>query len=167
MSLKNIFIAAASILICAANAGAELRQADLWTDTDGNPINAHGGGILYHDGIYYWYGECKGPNTYRSPGVEWECYRTEAGGVTCYSSHDLENWKFEGVVLKPDTTDLLSDIHPTMVIERPKVLYNDKTGKFVMWMHIDNYTYNAARAGVAVADDRPYGPQDVFPHRSN
>ena len=29
----------------------------IWNDTDGNPINAHGGGIMYHDGTYYWYGE--------------------------------------------------------------------------------------------------------------
>ena len=39
-----------------------------WKDTDGNPINAHGGGVLYHDGTYYWYGEYKGEHTYRSPG---------------------------------------------------------------------------------------------------
>ena len=28
----------------------------VWNDTDGNPINAHGGGLLYHNGTYYWYG---------------------------------------------------------------------------------------------------------------
>lgn len=32
---------------------------EVWKDTDGNPINAHGGGLLYHDGAYYWYGEYK------------------------------------------------------------------------------------------------------------
>ena len=32
---------------------------EVWKDTDGNPINAHGGGLLYHDGTYYWYGEYK------------------------------------------------------------------------------------------------------------
>lgn len=32
---------------------------EVWNDTDGNPINAHGGGILYHEGTYYWYGEYK------------------------------------------------------------------------------------------------------------
>lgn len=39
-----------------------------------------------------------------------------------------------------------------MVIERPKVIYNDETGKFVMWMHIDSYNYWKAAAGVAVSD---------------
>lgn len=24
---------------------------EVWKDTDGNPINAHGGGLLYHDGL--------------------------------------------------------------------------------------------------------------------
>lgn len=32
---------------------------EVWKDTDGNPINAHGGGLLYHEGTYYWYGEYK------------------------------------------------------------------------------------------------------------
>jgi non-ribosomal peptide synthetase component E (peptide arylation enzyme) len=34
-------------------------SGEVWKDTDGNPINAHGGGLLYHDGAYYWYGEYK------------------------------------------------------------------------------------------------------------
>ena len=32
-------------------------------DTDGNVIQAHGGGLLYEDGIYYWYGENKAYTT--------------------------------------------------------------------------------------------------------
>ena len=123
-----------------------------WLDTECRPINAHGGGVMYHDGVYYWYGEYKGDFTYRSPGVGWDCYRTEAGGVSCYSSRDLCNWTFEGIVLEPDTVDTNSDIHPTMVIERPKVIYNERTRQFVMWMHIDNHNYGKAMAGVAVSD---------------
>lgn len=30
-----------------------------WLDTDGKPIQAHGGSILCADGVYYWYGENK------------------------------------------------------------------------------------------------------------
>lgn len=53
----------------------------IWKDMDGNPINAHGGGILYHEGTYYWYGEFKGDSTYRLDWVKtWECWRAEAGG---------------------------------------------------------------------------------------
>lgn len=147
-----------------------IKPGEVWTDTEQNMINAHGGGVLYHDGTYYWYGEYKNDSTYHAPGVEWDCYRTEAGGVACYSSKDLQSWKFEGVVLQPDTSDATSDIHPSMVIERPKVVYNDKTKKFVMWMHIDNYNYSKAATGVAVSDSptgkfeylhslRPYGEE--------
>lgn len=157
MKRFNLLLLFAIAIINSLSISAHHKQGDVWKDTDGNRINAHGGGILYHDGTYYWYGECKGEKTYRSPGVDWECYRTDTEGVTCYSSKDLEKWKFEGVVLSPDFADTHSDIHPTMVIERPKVIYNDKTGKFVMWMHIDNPTYNFAKAGVAVSDS-PTGP---------
>jgi hypothetical protein len=60
-----------------------------WLDTNNQAINAHGGGIMFHNGIYYWYGEYKGDFTYRSPGVGWECYRTDVVGVSCYSSENL------------------------------------------------------------------------------
>ena len=40
-------------------------------------------------------------------------------------------------------------IHPSKIIERPKVIYNEKTKQFVMWLHIDNEDYAYARAGVA------------------
>lgn len=124
-----------------------------WLDTDGNRINAHGGGVLFHEGTYYWYGEYKGDSTYWNPKVpSWECYRTEAGGVSCYSSKDLTNWKFEGVVLKPDVNDIQSELHPSNVLERPKVIYNDQTKKFVMWLHVDSHDYAKAAAGVAVCD---------------
>ena len=38
----------------------------IWLDTDGNPIQAHGGGILYDERTrtYYWYGEYKDGPTY-------------------------------------------------------------------------------------------------------
>lgn len=153
--MKGIsFFLLSLILIAFYSCGSSktIRSGEIWTDTDKNMINAHGGGILYHNGTYYWYGEYKNDSTYHAPGVEWDCYRTEAGGVACYSSKNLQSWKFEGIVLKPDMTDPTSDIHPSMVIERPKVIYNDQTKKFVMWMHIDNYNYSKAAAGVAISD---------------
>lgn len=127
-----------------------------WRDTDGNLINAHGGGMLYEDGVWYWYGECKGDSTWRAHGVDWECYRTEAGGVNCYSSTDLVHWEYRGLALAPDTT-AGSDICPEGVIERPKVIRSATTGKYVMWMHIDNNDYSKACAGVAVSET-PVGP---------
>jgi hypothetical protein len=131
----------------------EIVSGEIWKDTEGNSINAHGGGIMYHDGTYYWYGEYKGDSTYLLEWVEgWDCYRADAGGVSCYSSINLTDWKFEGVVLPSTPDDVTSDLHPSQVIERPKVIYNDKTKKFVMWMHIESQDYEKAHAGVAVSN---------------
>lgn len=125
---------------------------ETWNDTEGNPINAHGGGILYHEGIYYWYGEYKTGVTTLYPNQGWECYRTEVTGISCYSSKDLMNWSFENIVLKAVENDSTHDLHTTKVLERPKVIYNAKTKKFVMWLHVDSPDYAKACAGVAVSD---------------
>ena len=135
-----------------------IQPGNIWNDTQGNPINAHGGGVLYHNGIYYWFGEIKKGKTWRVQYItSWECYRTDAGGVSCYSSKDLLNWKYEGIALTPNVSDSTNDLHISKVIERPKVVYNEKTKKFVMWLHIDSEDYSYARAGVAVSDS-PTGP---------
>lgn len=128
------------------------RPGQVWIDTDGNPINAHGGGIMYHEGTYYWYGEYKTGETVLPEWATWDCYRTDVTGVSCYSSKDLLNWKFEGIVLPAVKDDASHDLHTSKVLERPKVVYNAKTGKFVMWMHIDSPDYTKACAGVAVSD---------------
>lgn len=126
----------------------------VWCDTQGKPINAHGGGILFNNDTYYWYGEIKEGKTYTRNG---SMDRVDAGGVSCYSSENLIDWKFEGIALAPDTTDSNSDLHISKVLERPKVIYNKKTKKFVMWLHVDSEDYSYARAGVAVSD-KPEGP---------
>ena len=41
---------------------------------------------------------------------------------------------------------------PAKVLERPKVIYNEKTKKFVMWAHVESADYSKACAGVAVSD---------------
>jgi hypothetical protein len=132
--------------------------AEIWNDTDGNPINAHGGGILDYEGKYYWFGEIKNGKTWRVGNItKWEDFRCNAGGISCYSSVNLIDWKFEGIALAANTTDSANDLHISKVLERPKVIYNGKTKKFVMWLHIDSEDYSYARAGVAVSD-KPQGP---------
>ena len=157
-------LASAVLLTCSAilpsaaqekNHPVVLRQ--LWKDTDGQFINAHGAGLLFHDGIYYLFGEIKKGKTWLVSGQNWEDYRVPAGGISCYSSRDLVHWKNEGVALAPTTGDPTSDLDTGRVIERPKVVYNNKTKKFVMWLHIDKSDYSYARAGVAVSD-KPAGP---------
>jgi beta-xylosidase len=69
--------------------------------------------------------------------------------VNCYSSTDLVQWTYVGALL---TRQGSGDLGPNRVVERPKVIYNSKTGKYVLWMHIDNSGYSEARAGVATGD---------------
>jgi hypothetical protein len=132
-------------------------NGEVWQDTKGNPINAHGGGIMLHKGIYYWYGEIKKGKTWMVPNQQWEDYRVPAGGVGCYSSKDLTHWKYHGIVLKAIIGNPAHDLDTSKVIERPKVIYNKHTKKFVMWMHVDSNDYNYSQAGVAVSD-KPAGP---------
>ncbi len=128
-----------------------------WNDEAGNFINAHGAGLLHFGDLYYLFGEIKNGSTRLVAGQDWEDYRVPAGGVSCYSSRDLIRWKFEGVALAPVTGNPLNDLDTGRVIERPKVIYNERTKKFVMWMHIDKEDYSYARLGVAVSD-KPEGP---------
>lgn len=137
---------AASLLLAAAFAGS-FKPFLPMPDTDGSHINAHGCGILLHDGIYYMYGEHKLGGR--------EGFKAQVG-VSCYSSADLYEWKNEGTALAVSED---GDIAKGCVIERPKVLYNEKTGKFVMWFHLElrGQGYSAARTALAVAD-KPAGP---------
>lgn len=131
---------------------------EIWSDTSGKPINAHGGGLLYHHGVYYWYGEFKEGRTWAPrSNRSWGGTRVVAMGVSCYSSTNLYDWTFTGFALPAVTNDRNHDLHSTKVIERPKVIYNRTTKKFVMWMHIDSENYAAAKSGVAISDS-PTGP---------
>lgn len=135
---------------------AEFKPGEVWKDTEGTAINAHGGGMLVFENTYYWFGEHK---------IAGSKGNTSQVGVQVYSSKDLYNWKNEGVALavKEDTTSMLQK---GSVIERPKVIYNDKTEKFVMWFHheLKGQGYDAAMTGVAVANKvtGPYEYLDSF-----
>lgn len=129
---------------CQNSGTASFRSGDTWPDSDGNHINAHGGGIIVYKGKYYWFGEARLPRG--------ETVRTNYG-VGCYSSEDLAIWKNEGLVLRV-SNDTSSLLQAGCIIERPKVIYNKKTGKFVMWFHheLKGQGYRAALTGVAVSD---------------
>ena len=128
----------------------------LWLDTDGEHINAHGGGFLFYDNKYFWFGEHK---------ISGKEGNKAMVGVRVYSSKDLYNWKNEGVALQV-SNDLNSKLIKGCIIERPKVIYNKKTKKFVMWFHheLKDQGYKAALTGVAVSDNvaGPYNYIDSF-----
>lgn len=111
-----------------------------WNDTSGNRIEAHSAGMLQSpiDRRWYWYGESKKTGSLAEH------------GVNCYSAPDISGpWKFEGQVLKQ--SDIKVATPGPYVVERPKVLYNKQTQKFVMWFHLDTAGYTYRHAGVAQA----------------
>ena len=109
-----------------------------WPDDRGVHINAHGGGVMFHAGTYYWFGQHMAPQTLPH--------------VHCYSSTDLYNWKDAGIALQV-SDDPMSDVTKGCRLERPKVIYNAATKTFVMWFHLElkGQGYEAARSGVAIA----------------
>jgi hypothetical protein len=162
INLRNLLkitaiIARASLLLlaafaCAAQPGTDkrvsFRPGEIWPDDKGVHIDAHGGGILLQDGIYYWVGEHRIGGAGGNP----------EASVHLYSSTDLYNWKDEGIVFR-SSDDPASEITRGCVMERPKLIYNAKTKKFVLWFHLElkGQAFLAARAAVAVSD-RPTGP---------
>lgn len=118
---------------------SSFKPGAVWNDESGEVINVHGGGILSVKDTWYWFGEKRG--------------RRASEGVNVYSSKDLYHWKFEGLALaqSPDTA---SEIAAGCLMERPKVIYNASTKKYVMWFHLElrGQGYRAARAGVAISD---------------
>jgi hypothetical protein len=146
---RLLFLSITLLLICITANSQDLvnsiKPGQIWPDNHGKHINAHGGGILYYNKTYYWFGESRLPRTEKD---------NSNYGVSCYSSKDLLNWKNEGLALRviKDTSSLLL---PGCVIERPKVIFNKNTGKFVMWFHheLKGQGYKAAMTGVAVSDN--------------
>jgi hypothetical protein len=120
---------------------------EIWKDNNDTHINAHGGGILYSNDKYYWFGEHKSAHS-----------NSAFVGVTCYSSDNLYDWTYESIALSVEK-DPDSDIVEGCIIERPKVIYNEKTKKYVMYFHLElkGHGYSAARTGIAVSD-RATGP---------
>jgi hypothetical protein len=96
-----------------------------------------------HDGYYYWFGES------RTGG--------HSDGISVYRSSDLYNWDHLGYAVvhqgERDDEDL-QDISEGRLLERPKVIYNAATQKWVMWAHWENGSdYGQARVAILQADE--------------
>ncbi|UCE99761.1 MAG: family 43 glycosylhydrolase, partial [Planctomycetota bacterium] len=148
---KNLVYLAIFILLLALSAVTyaspqTIEPAVLWYDSSSNLISAHGGGILKQGSTYYWFGEykdCDPNNILRAFGGH---VTHQFVAHTCYSSTDFANWTFVNNVL---TQQAEGDLGPGRVVERPKVIYNDSTAQYVMYMHIDNQRYGERKVGVA------------------
>ncbi|KAL1637664.1 hypothetical protein SLS58_009194 [Diplodia intermedia] len=126
-----------ALLSSSALASLQVVPGATWTATNtGEHIQAHGAGIIKVDDTYYLIGEDKTNGT-------------AFLNVNCYSSTNLVEWAYEGALLSQEAS---GDLGPSRVLERPKVIYNDQTGKYVLWMHIDSSDYKEAKTGVATSD---------------
>ncbi|QVI34562.1 glycoside hydrolase family 43 protein [Lacticaseibacillus chiayiensis] len=118
-----------------------------WQDQDGHLIQAHGGCIIAHENTYYWYGENKdAANVQSDNGLN----TIPFVGISCYESTDLQNWQFKNNVLTV-ASDKTGTITKDSIVERPKVLFNEKHHNFVMWAHYDTANYQFAGCIVATS----------------
>lgn len=136
--LLSLLLLAASGLASFGGKGSaasvSLLNGTQFKDTSGNPIQAHGGGMIKVGSYYYWVGENRDGTNY----------------VSLYRSTDLVNWEFRANLLSKSSSAELAAAN----IERPKILHNAATGKYVLWAHKENgVDYGEARVAVASADD--------------
>jgi hypothetical protein len=143
MKKRTVFQSAALFLLMLVAATLSfaaqdpIKPGEPWIDDRGQRIQAHGGGITYWKGVYYWFGEDRSQTN-----------DPEKRYVACYSSRDLTHWKFRRQVAFTDPENL----GQRWVLERPKVFVNRRTHKFVMYAHLDDARYKYARVMVAVSD---------------
>lgn len=148
MKIKNLLTHAVLALGLIAISGCTTPQiihpGAVWPDNRGRHVQAHGGGIIKLGNTYFWFGEDRSPGNNRTNRY-----------VACYSSKDLAHWTFRHQVLKLGNVE---NLQRGWVLERPKVFYNARTQKYVMYMHIDGALpgqrggYSFARVGVATCD---------------
>lgn len=134
--MRSFTFLLAATLSRLATASLQIVPGGTWTTPDGEHLQAHGAGLIQVNGTYYMVGEDKsGGHSFSN--------------VNCYSSTDLVQWTLVGAIL---TRQASGDLGPNRVVERPKVIYNDKTRKYVLWMHMDSSNYGEARVAVASGD---------------
>ena len=111
-----------------------IRPGEVWLDTNGKPIQAHGFQVFCHDSVYYWYGENKAFTTLGSNVWTW--------GIRAYRSTDFYKWEDMGLIIPPDTINPTSPLHYSQTLDRPHILHNPRTSKWVCWiksMDTDGY----------------------------
>lgn len=121
-----------------------------WYTEMHEPVSAHGANIIFEDGVYYWIGE------YKNNESNW------FEGFSCYSSTDLYNWDFRGIVLPPNKSGRLSG--EEAIGERPKVMKCPSTGMYFMYFHADANGYRNPTVEYATATSitGPYSYQGAL-----
>jgi hypothetical protein len=97
-------------------------------DTAGQPVNAHGGGIIRVGDTFYLHGELFLSTTTDNL----------FHGFAMYSSADLATWKNEGVILPQQSA---GELGPDRHGERPHIIQCPSTGEFVLYAHAASSDY--------------------------
>jgi len=121
-----------------------IRPGRVWLDTKGERIQAHGGSVLFADGTFYWYGENKERSTGRDGIWHW--------GVRCYASTDLSSWEDLGLIIPPVLDDPRSPLNPAQFTDRPHIVINPETGKYICWLRVSSRAGRPQTLVVLVAD---------------
>lgn len=148
--MKQTFLTIVALLCLAATSQAEpsgtqkrkqgqwteIRNGDVWTDTDGNLVQAHAPGFLKLGKTWYMVGEDRAHS--------WN------PDVNLYASEDLQHWRFVKKIIQNFVTS--PDLGRRRMIERAKLLYNEKTQKYVVWCHWESRNYAASEAACFQSD---------------
>ena len=134
--MKKLYIILFLFLGCqcisAQKGWSLIRNGQPWYDTQGNPVQAHGGNFLIEDGIVYMVGEDRSHSCHPD--------------VNLYHSRDMEIWEYDGKIIENGVTT--PELGTTRMIERPKLLHCPKTGRYVIWCHYEASDYSASEVGV-------------------
>lgn len=101
-------------------------------DSDGQRVNAHGGGIIQVGDTFYMHGEFFSSTTTDN----------NFNGFSMYSSKDLASWKNEGIILPQQAS---GELGPNRKGERPHIIKCPSTGEFVLYAHAASSDYQTDR----------------------
>ena len=113
-----------------------IQNGQLWKTATGATVQAHAPGFVRVGDIWYMCGEDRSN--------QWN------PDVNLYSSTDLKTWTFERKIVQNGVTT--SELGSSRMIERPKLLYNAKTEKYLVWCHYESGDYGASEAACFECD---------------
>ncbi|MCE0524162.1 MAG: family 43 glycosylhydrolase [Methylacidiphilales bacterium] len=136
-----------------------IKPGQIWNDTSGKPIQSHSGGVLFDEGVYYWYGvnwdgPTIPPGTLPDQAFTWFFNR----GITIYKSKDLLHWEYAGTVLSEVSFEPGDLLQPLNALVRPKIIKNDASGKYVLMAALTAPDFNSFCDIVVAEGDSPTGP---------
>ena len=126
------------------------RPGEVWLDTAGKPIQACGSSIIQVGDTFYWYGENKERTTGKDKVWHW--------GMRAYKSKDLYNWTDLGTFIPPALDDPASPLHPFQFADRPHIVYNPGTRKYVCWI---KFLADRFQTRTVLAADAITGPYKI------